>query len=353
MRMSDLFADFQRKCPNLVKEMKAANHHFDEQSLNKYHLESDVFVHTAQVCLLTEIFNTSDIVKITSLLHDVGKPLARGVFPEEKKVKFLGHEGMSVFRCIPYLKTLGLSHQDMERVLTLISLHTILFRSVDPKKVIQKDIALRFVGNRQLLEDLIMVSKCDSMGRFYEIDPNESFPRENIEEFFAPTLAAIQPKEQRVTNKTLTVLVGPPISGKTTWVKKNRGDALVISRDDFLSQVAGTDNHNDAWKNVDHKQVDKVLEQAKVEAFKSGRDLIFDLTNLSVKARRRLWSRVPKNYKTKAIVFYVSYEELLKRNEIRTVSENKTIEPHRLLELLGGFTAPLLNEFDEIESIID
>jgi predicted kinase len=351
MEMNDLIELFQKRCPRAVKAMVESSHHFDDQNINKYHQEGDVWTHVNMVCLLAQLFKLNDLSKLTCLLHDIGKPLSREVDYEKKKVGFYGHEGISVFQSIDCINQmdLKLSDHDLIHVLQLISLHTSLFKLVKGEGI-QKDIASKFVRNKRLLQDLIVVSKCDSMGRFYKPVPGEVFPRENIEEFFAPTVESIQNEQKyRKTIKNLTILVGPPMSGKSTWVKENAGDSLVISRDEITMKVAGKDNYNNAYHSIDQKLVDKELEKVKIDAFKSGRDLIFDLTNMSVKARRRLWLRVPAIYNKKAVVFFTSYEELLKRNISRTQKESKTVRLSSLRTLLSAFSVPLYDEFDEIE----
>ena len=53
------------------------------------------------------------------------------------------------------------------------------------------------------------------------------------------------------------LLVGPPMSGKTTWINTNFPDIDVISRDEILMEVYGSRDYTEAFRNVDQKLVDK------------------------------------------------------------------------------------------------
>jgi predicted kinase len=350
MTMADLVRDFQAKVPELVKQMKAADHHYSINDQNVYHLESDVFTHTMMVCLLAEMFKVSPLAQMACLLHDVGKPLSLERVDETRRTRFFGHEGISVFVGLDYLNHHNFSNSELLHLVQLVSLHTVLFKLVKPTATIQKDLLARFVGNKKLLQDLIMVSKCDALGRFTAPELKEEFPKENIDSFLKETVDQISEVQPRVTNKLVTVLVGPPMAGKSTWLKENRGDSLVICRDDLILEMAGTKDYNAAFRSLDQDVVDKEFEKRKIEAIKTGRDVIFDLTHMSVRSRRRSLAAFSKQYKKRAVVFYTAYEELLRRNEERVKSESKSISEYTLKTLMGAFMTPLYDEVDEIVS---
>jgi len=77
------------------------------------------------------------------------------------------------------------------------------------------------------------------------------------------------------------ILSGPPMSGKSTWVKANFPDTEVISRDEILMEVYGSRNYSEAFKNVDQKKVDKTLKDRMTEYGKEGRNVLVDMTNLT------------------------------------------------------------------------
>ena len=57
------------------------------------------------------------------------------------------------------------------------------------------------------------------------------------------------------------ILIGPPLSGKTTWINKNfePGSFELISRDQIVLDLHGKNDYNTAFKTVDQKEVDNIL----------------------------------------------------------------------------------------------
>ena len=77
--MNELIRWFQVEYPNLVDDMQDSNHAFTTNEPNPYHLEGSIWTHTMMVCQRAEIENSSKILLITALLHDIGKPKAREI----------------------------------------------------------------------------------------------------------------------------------------------------------------------------------------------------------------------------------------------------------------------------------
>ena len=57
------------------------------------------------------------------------------------------------------------------------------------------------------------------------------------------------------------ILIGPPLSGKSTWIRENFPTTEVISRDETVMEVYGSRNYTEAFKSVDQKEVDKVSQR--------------------------------------------------------------------------------------------
>ena len=59
------------------------------------------------------------------------------------------------------------------------------------------------------------------------------------------------------------ILIGPPLSGKTTWINKNfePGSFELISRDQIVLDLHGEDDYNTAFNTVDQKEVDRILKE--------------------------------------------------------------------------------------------
>ena len=100
------------------------------------------------------------------------------------------------------------------------------------------------------------------------------------------------------------LLVGLPLSGKSTWIKRNYPDTKVISRDDLVLEVYGSDNYSEAFKNVDQKEVDRLLDLRLKDANLNKDNVIVDMTNLSPKRRKQTLRYFSNDY---ACLFYDKY----------------------------------------------
>lgn len=96
---------------------------------------------------------------------------------------------------------------------------------------------------------------------------------------------------------TVTVLIGSPASGKSTWRAANRPNATVISTDAILQREGlPTTSAN----------IDAALKIARGEfrdAAAAGMDIVLDRTNPTVKSRGRWLSTLPPGYRKEAVVF--------------------------------------------------
>jgi predicted kinase len=154
-------------------------------------------------------------------------------------------------------------------------------------------------------------------------------------------------------NPFVILLVGPPLSGKTTWINNNFPDTYVISRDEIVMEVFGSRNYNDAFRNVNQKDVDKVLRQRISDVAKSGNNVIVDMTNISPKRRRSTLSNFSKDYNKVAVVFpTLSDNDYLFRNNQRMIKENKSISLSIIKDMISNYVPPSLEEgFNEIISL--
>ena len=151
------------------------------------------------------------------------------------------------------------------------------------------------------------------------------------------------------------ILIGPPLVGKTTWIKKNfaNKDVKLISRDQIVLDVYGSEDYDEAFKNVDQKRVNNVLESTLLKASDNGENVIVDMTNLTSKRRKHTLSYFDDNYSKIAVIFPpVDWDEIQKRNEKRKKEENKTIPEHVLKTMLSSYQ-PVSHEegFDKVVSL--
>ena len=122
------------------------------------------------------------------------------------------------------------------------------------------------------------------------------------------------------------ILIGPPLSGKTTWIRENFPTTEVISRDEIVMEVYGSRNYTEAFKSVDQKEVDKVLTQKFIDANKEKKNVIVDMTHMASKRRKQNLNYFTDDYYKLGVIFPIlSDEEYEKRNQKRIEEENKDL----------------------------
>ena len=124
------------------------------------------------------------------------------------------------------------------------------------------------------------------------------------------------------------LLVGPPLSGKDTYLRsKDFSDFVIISRDDILMSLHNTNDYSDAFNQVDQKLVDKLLNQKIQDCIDNKKNVIINMTNLSKKSRNRHLCKFPNiDYEKIAIVFpKLNLCDYINRNDNRKKEENKFI----------------------------
>jgi predicted kinase len=124
------------------------------------------------------------------------------------------------------------------------------------------------------------------------------------------------------------LLVGPPLSGKDTYLRsKDFSDFVIISRDDILMSLHNTNDYSDAFNQVDQKLVDKLLNQKIQDCIDNKKNVIINMTNLSKKSRNKHLCKFPNSdYEKIAIVFpKINLCDYINRNDNRKKEENKFI----------------------------
>ncbi|NLW06728.1 MAG: ATP-binding protein [Clostridia bacterium] len=142
----------------------------------------------------------------------------------------------------------------------------------------------------------------------------------------------------------LTILVGPPAAGKSTWRQHYKGE--VISTDSIRNEEFGV-------------QYDPRIEplvwrrayQRLARALAQGKDVCFDATNVT-KARRRPLINMARaaGAQVEAVVINPGLEVLLKRDAARP--PGKKVGREVLLNIYRQLELPTLDEgFDRIEFV--
>jgi len=301
-------------------------------------------------------------VKWSTILHDTGKPMAREVVEERKRVRFIGHEGVSAFVAADVLNKTTMSVDDKIKIFQLVAVHGNLFHHIKSDFTIKSDTVDVFKGHKWLLANLVHQVRCDSLGRWYQDNKaNDTVFVGNLPDRFQYIIDQLDDgvPEGDLSAPVLTVLVGPPCSRKSTWIENNAGDAVVISRDNLVV-AAGEKrglNYSETFRflnensDVEKAEVSDVLNETYMNARKDKKDVIVDMTNMSKKSRRK-WVNEFKGYRIQAKVFVTGFEALLECNAKRGAETGKNISKGILLDMCKRFSLPMYSEgFTEIDYV--
>jgi predicted kinase len=151
-------------------------------------------------------------------------------------------------------------------------------------------------------------------------------------------------------------LIGPPLSGKSTWIKDNfdLNEIVWISRDQTLLDVYGSDNYDEAFKNVNQKEVDRVLISTIQKASKENKNVIINMTNMTRKRRMYNLDFFGEEYYKVAVIFPILDEaEYERRNLKRKEEEQKFIPTHVLKNMISSYQSVDKSSegFDKIVSL--
>jgi predicted kinase len=131
------------------------------------------------------------------------------------------------------------------------------------------------------------------------------------------------------TNKSkVVILVGPPLSGKDTFLNSNDfTNFTLISRDDILMSLHDNSSYSEAFDKVNQKEVDRLLNQKIQDSITEKENVVINMTNLSPKSRNKHLSKFPSNHYYKIAVVFpkLDLSDYINRNEGRLINENKFI----------------------------
>jgi predicted kinase len=134
------------------------------------------------------------------------------------------------------------------------------------------------------------------------------------------------------------ILIGPPLSGKSTWIRENFPTTEVISRDEILMDVYGSRNYTEAFNKVNHREVDRVLHQSLVDANKEKKNVIVDMTHMVSKRRKQNLNYFTDDYYKLAVIFPIlSDEEYQRRNKKRIEEENKDLPMRVVKSMISSY----------------
>lgn len=336
------------------EDMFKSNHAVDIHQPNIFHSEGYCWTHVMMVMTWIEAqkekYSDEDyIILITSaLLHDTGKPDCEEQMPatDTKPIRnsFKGHEGCSSFFSVGVLKKLKADFPEIytdeiiKNIIKVVSLHGTYIDETSDIYYLRDEFR-----------------KADKNGAIRLVDEG-MYAQYEKRKFLKETAT--------VKDKNLTVLVGLPNSGKSTIRNElNKfGEYFVLSRDDLLEtfytvKTGETASYNTMYKYIhDDKDVLKEFEEVfrkQIEQAQKYNNVLIDMTQLSLSARRKMLSNFPK-FNKKALVVMTDNISLFERNDNRFKETNKFISRKVIENMMTSFTYPVLEEgFDEIKLVIN
>ena len=146
----------------------------------------------------------------------------------------------------------------------------------------------------------------------------------------------------------LYMLIGVPASGKSTWLKMMKLNAVIASTDDYIESFAEAEGKTyDEVFASSIKKATAFMYNKVAYAVKDSASIIWDQTNLTRASRVKKLKLIPDSYEKIAIVFPTpEVAEWKRRLESRP---NKTIPNHVLQGMMKSIELPSIEEgFDEI-----
>lgn len=144
----------------------------------------------------------------------------------------------------------------------------------------------------------------------------------------------------------LTILVGVPGSGKTTYAKKmleHDNDTVHISSDAIRKRLYGDENCQN-----DPSKVFSIMQEETLDALSSGHNVIYDATSVTRKSRASILDKVPKYVSKYCVVVWAPIGTCIMRDSLRDRSVGSDV----IHKMLRRFEAPFYDEgFETIEVI--
>lgn len=309
--------------------------------LNPYHHES-VWDHVHMVRDEALALSDDPIVEMLALLHDVAKPFMRFYNEKNNRVRFSGHELGSALFSVNFLKEHFPDHAEM--MLKVITLHIMGLRG---------DNIYEFESDPEVIHYLELLNTADSLGRIAEDTKDRAGALARVRDA-VDNWILVEQTVVEATDKTYTVLIGIPGSGKSTFLKDYEGE--VFNHDDTMVRIAEekfgiVDNYNEAFKTVRGANIDWVPRtvEASLQALKTHDDVCLDATNMTKKKRSSIAKRARRaGAKVKFVMFWRDWFDCL---DCRSKGD-KTIPLGVYKGMINSFTYPSIAEYDEIEHII-
>jgi len=355
---------FMKTFPNYVLMMRECSYHYKNLTFNQHHLEGDVWSHTVMAYNLGIKNSVSEEVLWALLLHDIGRVFTRNEIEKKRHVSFGDFEGVSCFVALEILNKSKLTNNQKVNILKIISYQYTIIDFIKYDDPTEDEIIETFLYEKELLNNLAHYVECDLFARVIGSSKTHLYNIEKIKKFQESLkLFDNRKKASSLKKNTLYILVGPPCSRKSSWIKNIESDFIVISRDRYTQEIGkkyekySYDESYELMKNnKDVKKEVLALEEECEEYAKNskGRDIIIDNPNLKLSHRKEWIDALSSSHKIKVILFLTPFKSLLTCSENRSKSIKKSLDEEGYIYKLKTFSYPLLNEgIDEIEHIFN
>lgn len=160
-------------------------------------------------------------------------------------------------------------------------------------------------------------------------------------------------KGVKIMIATLTLMVGIPRVGKSTWINKNKKDNIIVSPDIIRREIFGHQFHQPA-----NKFVFAISEAMVSLLLKQNKNVIVDATHLT-RNLRASWYPIVKDLPVKTVIVWVYADKNPFKNaeiciERSKVSASDEIVPDEVINRMASqFEAPSLEIDGWVDNIIE
>ncbi|MEA1891785.1 MAG: AAA family ATPase [Campylobacterota bacterium] len=344
--------------------MKACSYHFDENNKNLHHLEKNIWSHTLKAYNLglKNLVNTEVLWAL--LLHDIGRVYTRKTDAKKQHVSFGDFEGVSCFVALHVLNKTDLTDEQKIKILKIISYQYVIIDHIKYNNPSIETITEKFLYEEELLINLAQYVRCDLFSRIVDSTKQYLYDFQKSEESIYQ-IGKIKKNSKKISkkNNTVYILVGPPCSKKSSWTEKQKGEFIIICRDNYTQEIGNKYNKNtydEAYKlmqnnkNVAQEVYDLEKKHETLAKKSKNQNIIIDNPNLDSKNRKEWIDACNKTHNIKVILFLTSLNDLIRCSENRSNKINKSLDKDGYISKLKSFTFPLLNEgIDNIEYIFN
>ena len=153
----------------------------------------------------------------------------------------------------------------------------------------------------------------------------------------------------------LTLLIGFPGSGKSTWraaaLRFAERPTAVVSTDDLILEHARVHGltYAEAWRRLPSHKMDSWARAQVRTAVAAGMDVVVDRTNLRAVSRARFLRLAPEGWLRRAVVLVTPPETLRARLQARAAAGGHAVAWGFVVGMMKGYEAPRPGEFDRID----